>query len=51
MNKKEPQKIPLTDNPRCKTVKTIPLKPAHEKDFYIRPDNDSIYVPIKKTQD
>jgi len=48
MFKKEPKKIPLTDSPKSKTVKTYPLPPLSSKDLIIRPDNDSVYVPIKK---
>jgi len=47
----EPNKIPLDPStPRAKDVKKYPLKKNYpqtmEDDVYIRPDNDSVYVPI-----
>lgn len=51
----KPKLIKLNNTPLIKDVKKIPLppvKPSHEEvsnnhDIYIRPDNDSIYHPIK----
>lgn len=48
MFKKEPKKIPLTDNPKSKEVKKYPLPPLSPNINIIRPDSDSIYKPIKK---
>ncbi len=48
MFKKEPKKIPLTDAPRSKQVKKYPLPPLSPNDNIVRPDNDSVYKPIKK---
>jgi hypothetical protein len=52
--KKEPNKIRLTETPSTKEVKKIPLPPIDPNkydldmidDVYIKPDNDSIYIPI-----
>ena len=53
MNNKEPKRIPLSNGPRSKEVKKIPLTTKDEsiKDDIIRPDNDSIYRPIKNAKD
>jgi hypothetical protein len=53
--KKEPQKIKLSETPTSKDVKKIPMPPINkdmydismQDDIYIRPDNDSMYTPIK----
>jgi len=49
MNKK-PQLRPLTDNPKVKDVKKIPLKSLQNeiKELLIRPDSDSVYKPVDK---
>jgi|688.fasta_scaffold1206331_2 hypothetical protein len=51
---KKPKQIPLTDSPKHKKVKQIPLPSIENQydismtnDIYIRPDNDSIYTPVK----
>ena len=49
---KEPQRIKLSETPSHKEVKKIPLPPLNKydidmvDDIYIKPDNDSIYIPI-----
>jgi hypothetical protein len=48
---KEPNRIPLDPStPTAKKVKTFPLNKIYpesmDDDVYIRPDNDSVYVPI-----
>jgi hypothetical protein len=48
---KEPQKIPLDPStPKAKQVKQLPLRglypEAMHDDVYIRPDNDSVYIPV-----
>jgi hypothetical protein len=52
---KEPKQIPLDpDAPRSKKVDTTPMPQLYidsmEDDVYIRPDNDSIYAPIRKNK-
>jgi hypothetical protein len=52
---KEPKRIKLSETPTAKDVEKIPLPPINPNqydinmtdDVYIRPDNDSIYTPIK----
>jgi hypothetical protein len=58
MNKPEPTRLKLNpETPSSKNVNKIPLPPMNQDrtydigmkdDVYIRPDNDSIYVPVKK---
>jgi hypothetical protein len=53
---KKPQNIPLNpDAPRSKKVETTPMPQLYadrmEDDIYIRPDRDSVYVPIQKPQE
>lgn len=48
---KEPNKIPLDPStPKAKEVKKYPLNKLYpqsmEDDVYVRPDNDSVYVPV-----
>ena len=46
--KKEPKKIPLDpDTPRAKSVPLIKMPPLSDN---IRPDNDSIYIPINNNE-
>ena len=52
---KKPQNIPLNpDAPRSKKVEITPMPQLYldrmDDDVYIRPDNDSIYVPVTKTE-
>lgn len=50
MNKPNPRPI-NPETPRAKAVKSYPLNNIYpdsmQDDVYIRPDNDSIYTPIK----
>ena len=58
MNKPEPTRIRLNpETPKAIDVNKIRLPPLNKDniydinmkdDVYIRPDNDSIYVPVKK---
>ena len=53
---KKPQNIPLNpDAPRSKKVEPTPMPQLYadrmDDDVYIRPDSDSIYVPIQKSQE
>jgi hypothetical protein len=58
MNKPEPTRLKLNpETPTTKKINNIPLPPLNrdciydidmKDDIYIRPDNDSIYVPVKK---
>lgn len=48
---KEPQKIPLDPStPKAKQVRQLPLPglypEAMHDDVYVRPDSDSVYVPV-----
>jgi hypothetical protein len=50
---KEPKHIPLNpEAPRSKKVETTPMPQLYadrmEDDVYIRPDNDSIYIPVEE---
>lgn len=57
--RKEPKRIKLNETPIAKDVKRIPLPPLEQDkydigmsdDIYIRPDNDSIYKPVKPNED
>ena len=42
----EPKRIKLTDSPSIKDVKRIPM-PSLIKEENIKPDRDSIYIPIQ----
>jgi hypothetical protein len=53
---KEPEKIPLDPStPRTKSINKFPLPKLYPEamtdDIYIRPDNDSVYIPINKNNE
>ena len=56
--RKEPKRIKLNETPTAKDVKKIPMPSLENQqydismndDVYIRPDNDSIYKPIKNNE-
>jgi hypothetical protein len=56
---KEPKRIKLNDTPSAKDVKKIRLFSINSNiyditmldDTYIRPDNDSIYTPLKNNNE